>query len=348
MSEIVPVVLCGGVGSRLWPLSRKSLPKQFAQLIGDESLFEAAVKRVDADVFAEPIIVTSSEHRFLVEKQLRDCGCSGTILLEPDGKNTAPAIFAAVYHVMKFTGDELLLVMPSDHHIPDQEAFLKMVLTGRVAANEGAIVTFGVVPNRPETGYGYLELGDMVTGDAYTVEKFHEKPDSITAQEMIDSENYLWNAGIFLFRASALLMHARELEPKMLAAVQLAVDDAREDKSFWHIDQASWSKILEKSLDYAILERIDNISCVKFAGSWSDLGDWSAVAGELLHDDESNLINGSAKQIDCQNTTLWSASEDMQLVGLGLNNVVTVVMEDAVLVADARRMQDVGEVVKSL
>ena len=348
MSEIVPVILCGGVGSRLWPLSRKSLPKQFAQLLGDKSLFEAAVSRVDIEKFGNPITVTSSDHRFLVEKQLRDCGRSGTILLEPAGKNTAPAVFAAAHHVIKHIGDALLLVMPSDHHIPDQDAFANMVLAGSVAANEGAIVTFGVTPDRPETGYGYIEVGDSTSDIASTVKKFHEKPERKTAQKMIDAGNYVWNAGIFLFQASVMLANAKKFEPKMLAGVQAAVDDAREDKNFWHINNAHWMQIERQSLDFAILEKIEHISCVKFSGSWSDLGDWNAVAGQLPHDDNGNFVNGTASQIDCQNTTLWSVADGTQLVGLGLKNIVTVVMDDAVLVADSKRMQDVRQVVAQL
>jgi mannose-1-phosphate guanylyltransferase/mannose-6-phosphate isomerase len=348
MGEIVPVILCGGVGSRLWPLSRKSLPKQFAPLIGAKSLFEAAVTRVDHGEFADLLVVTSGHYRFLAEKQMRDCGCSGPILLEPEGKNTAPAVFAAAHHVMKHNGDALLLVMPSDHHIPDQDAFRKMVLAGRAAAEAGAIVTFGVAPNRPETGYGYIELGQPCAGAAFTVKKFHEKPDVATAQTMLDAGHYMWNAGIFLFRASAMLAHAKNLAPDMLAAVQAAIDAAREDNNFWHIDDAAWAQINGQSVDYAILEKTEKIACVKFSSNWSDLGDWNAVAGQLPHDGEGNFITGTASQLDCQNTTLWSAENGTQLVGLGLKDIVTVVMDDAVLVADASRMQDVRDVVDHL
>ena len=348
MSEIVPVILCGGVGSRLWPLSRKSLPKQFAPLIDMRSLFEAAVTRVSGDVFSDPLVVASSDHRFLAEKQLRDCGCSGSILLEPEGKNTAPAVFAAAHHLMKHNGDVLMLVMPSDHHIPDQEAFAMMVLAGRAAAEAGAIVTFGVTPNRPETGYGYIELGQLYAGETFAVKKFHEKPEMATAQTMLDAGHYVWNAGIFLFRASVILAHGKKLASDLLVAVQSAVDGARKDNNFWHIDDEAWAKIQGQSIDYAILEKIDQIACVKFSGAWSDLGDWNAVAGQLPHDGKGNFVTGTANQIDCQNTTLWSAANGTQLVGLGLNNVVTVVMDDAVLVADAGRMQDVRDVVDTL
>jgi len=348
MSEIIPVILCGGVGSRLWPLSRKSLPKQFAQLIGDRSLFESAVARIDSDTFADPLVMTSREHRFLAEKQVRDCGCAGSFLLEPLGKNTAPAVFAAAHHVIKHSGDALLLVMPSDHHIPDKEAFADMVLAGRASAEGGAIVTFGVVPDRPEIGYGYLELGDLSVDDAFIVKKFHEKPNKAAAQQMVVAGNYMWNAGIFLFRASVMLGLARQLEPDMLMVVQAAVDSAREDKNFWHMDELHWSKIRGQSLDYAILEKTDKISCVKASSGWSDLGDWNAVANQLTHDEMGNFVTGSASQINCRNTTLWSATSSTHLVGLGLENIVTVVMDDAVLVADAGCMQDVRDVVDHL
>ena len=348
MNEILPVILCGGVGTRLWPLSRKSLPKQFAPLIGDQSLFEAALNRVDHEAFSDPLVVTSREHRFLAQKQMRDCGCSGEILLEPEGKNTAPAIFAALHHVMNKAGDNLLLVMPSDHHIPDHVAFAEMVLSGCEAAADGAIVTFGVVPDRPETGYGYIELGQKYIGEAFAVEKFHEKPDISDAQKMLDAGHYVWNAGIFLFRASAMLAHARKIEPAMLAAVEAAVSSAREDKNFWHIDEANWTKIRGQSVDYAILERIEQIACVKFSGIWSDLGDWSAVARKLTHDENRNFVKGKASQVDCHRTTLWSVADGSHVVGLGLENIVTVVTDDAVLVADASRVQDVRDVVTHL
>ena len=209
----------------------KSLPKQFTPLFGAQSLFEAAVTSVDSEAFANPLVVTSHDHRFLAEKQLRDCGRSGAILLEPVGKNTAPAVFAAAHHAMTHIGDALLLVMPSDHHIPDQDAFRATVLAGRAAAEAGAIVTFGVNPDRPETGYGYIELCQQSVCSAFHVKKFREKPDLLTAQKMLDS-GIMCGMPAFFFRASTMLEHANNLAPEMLAAVQAAVDGAREDNNF--------------------------------------------------------------------------------------------------------------------
>jgi mannose-1-phosphate guanylyltransferase/mannose-6-phosphate isomerase len=205
-----------------------------------------------------------------------------------------------------------------------------------------------VAPDRPETGYGYIELGEPSAGVAFAVKKFHEKPDLATAQKMLDAGHYVWNAGIFLFRASTMLAHAKNLAPDTLAAVLAAIDGAWKDNNFWHIDDAAWAQINGQSVDYAILEKIEKIACVKFCGNWSDLGDWNAVAGQLPHNGEGNFITGTVSQLDCQNTTLWSVANGTQLVGLGLKNIVTVVMDDAVLVADASRMQDVRDVVDHL
>ena len=214
MSEIVPVILSGGVGSRLWPLSRKKPAETIHPAAYRAKSILRCAGRVNSHGFAEPVVVTSRDHRFLADKQMRECGCVGNILLEPEGKNTAPAVFAAAHHAVSSFGDELLLVMPSDHHIPDQDTFTETVQKGRAAAEAGAVVTFGIEPNRPETGYGYIELGQSTFDGTFPAQKFHEKPDQSTAQKMLDAGNHLWNAGIFLFRASAMLAHARNLVPR--------------------------------------------------------------------------------------------------------------------------------------
>ena len=348
MNEVKPVILCGGVGTRLWPLSRKSLPKQFAPLLGQKSLFSEALERITQVGFSAPMVVTSQDHKFIAGRQLQDCRCVGDILLEPEGKNTAPAILASAYHMVKHRGNGLLLAMPSDHHIPDHKAFAEMVNKGRKAAELGMIVTFGVAPTRPETGYGYIELGGSLDDATYEVKKFHEKPELFDAENMISSVNYVWNAGIFLFKASSILTLAEKHEPEMLSTVRRAVDLAKEDNGFWHIDKTSWISVKGKSIDYAILEKIDRIACVKFLGVWSDLGDWSALTGLLPRDEKGNWLSDFASQIDCQNSALWSASDRLHVVGLGLKNIVSVVTDDAVLVADSERLQDVSQVVDRL
>lgn len=348
MSMIFPVILCGGVGSRLWPLSRKSLPKQFASIIGEQSLFHQAVSRTKRDGFADPIIITSEDHRFLAQKQLRELDIEGTIILEPKGKNTAPAVFAAALHASRDQADALVLVMPSDHHIPDNDAFVQMVATGTKAAQEGAIVTFGVTPDRPETGYGYIETNIVGEQLCRPVAAFHEKPDLAKAEAMLTAGNYLWNAGIFLFRADVMLALAATFQPKMLACVRASFDAAVEDHNFWHLDAEAWDVIIPDSIDYAIMEKADHITCVAFQGRWSDLGDWRAVVNEFDPDADGNLSVGDSSALDCNNSVLWSDAEGIHLVGLGLDNIIAVATDDAVMIAHADKSQDVRKIVTHL
>ena len=294
------------------------------------------------------MIVTSSDHRFLAQNQLNSLGASAQILLEPRGKNTAPAVFAATHFISGVHGDALVLIMPSDHHIPDEKAFAQMVQSGCSAAMDGALVTFGIKPYKPETGYGYMELGDNVLGDCYAVKKFLEKPNLEVAEQLFASGSHVWNAGIFLFKASTLASLAQHLEPEMHSNVAISVDFALQDNNFWHIDPSHWGQIEGKSIDYAILERCDEIKCFKFAGCWSDLGDWNALASELPLDTLGNSSRGGVTQFDCNNTVLWADSERTHLVGLGLENIVAVVTDDAVLVADKNHVQDVRHVVDYL
>ena len=348
MHKAIPVILCGGIGSRLWPVSRQSLPKQFAPLIDGTSLFEAALQRATSVSETQPIVVSSSDHRFITQKQLLKYRDSGTILLEPKGKNTAPAIFAATHFISEAYGDELVLIMPSDHYIPDINAFAKMVQLGCAEANDGALVTFGVKPIKPETGYGYIELGDEVSDDCYIVKRFLEKPNLRIAEQILADGSHVWNAGIFLFRASTLIKLAECFEPSMLASVKASVDCAIKDDNFWHIDPSSWDDIEGCSVDYAIIEKTDNIKCVSFCGGWSDLGDWNALASQLPLDDMGNLVRGDVSQISCENTTLWAAPGRVHLAALGLKNIVAIATDDAVLVADASCAQDVRNVVEYL
>ena len=348
MTKINPVILCGGVGSRLWPLSRKSLPKQFAPIIGDQSLFHQAVSRIDRDGFANPIIITSEDHRFLAQKQLRELGIDGSIILEPNGRNTAPAVFAAALHASRDQADVLVLVMPSDHHIPDNDAFAQMVATGASAAKEDAIVTFGVPPDRPETGYGYIETDKAHDNSCLPVTTFHEKPNLAKAEAMLAAGNYLWNAGIFLFRADVMLALAAKFQPKMLAGVQAALDAAVEDHNFCHLDADSWDTITPDSIDYAIMEKAEHIACVAFQGRWSDLGDWRAVVSEFDPDANGNLTVGDSTALDCDNSVLWSDAKGMHLVGLGLDNIIAVATDDAVMIAHADKSQDVRKIVTHL
>ena len=348
MTEITPVLLCGGSGTRLWPLSRKSYPKQFARFVGDDSLFQASAKRLSGKGFSRPVVVSGSDYRFIVTEQLMSAGLDpAAILIEPEGRNTAPAILAAALTIAAGDPGALILVAPSDHVVPDTEAFRRTVQEGIPAATDGRIVTFGIVPDRPETGYGYLEP-DGTTDGPRPLLRFVEKPDEATAEEMITSGKFLWNSGIFLFSAQTLIDAFRKHAPDLLASVQAAHEAATPDLGFLRLDPAAWATAENVSIDYAIMEKSGNLTVVPFAGRWSDLGGWDAVWREAQQDETGTALSGSATALDCTNTLLRSENPDQQIVGLGLDGIVAIAMPDAVLVADRNRAQEVKRVVDTL
>ena len=355
MTLIYPVILCGGSGTRLWPLSRQSMPKQFLNLIGENSLFQQAALRVSGAEFANPLVITSNEYRFIAAQQLGDIGVvPSSLVLEPSAKNTAPAILAAAQTLYAKDADALLLVMPSDHYIPDNKALTDVVIRAKVSAEAGTIITFGIQPDRPETGYGYIERGASVSGKTgYTVTAFHEKPDEATAQAMLDSGTYLWNSGLFLAHCGTLLALAEKLVPDMLAAVRQSVVHSTTDLDFLRLDEAAWLSIEPDSIDYAIMEKADNLAVFPFSGRWSDLGDWHALRRELSEDGSStdsagNLLIGNATQIDSQSCLVWSDSGEQVVTTVGLRDTIVVAMKDAVLVIDAAETQSVKQVVDLL
>ncbi|MAQ83144.1 MAG: mannose-1-phosphate guanylyltransferase/mannose-6-phosphate isomerase [Maritimibacter sp.] len=345
---ITPVLLCGGSGTRLWPLSRKSYPKQFAPFLGRESLFQASAKRLSGEGFAPPLVVTASEFRFIVTEQLGGAGIDpGAILIEPEGRNTAPAVLAAALWLEKTDPDALMLVAPSDHVIPEPEAFHAVLETGAEAARAGRMVTFGIAPDRPETGYGWLELAEAGGEGVQDLVRFVEKPDEDKASAMLDAKRFLWNAGIFLFSVRTILDAFRAHAPDLMEPVGAALDKGREDLGFLRLDPEAWEGADDISIDYAVMERADNLSVVPFDGRWSDLGDWYAVWRETA-DDTGVAQAGNALAIDCEDTLLRSEAEGQALVGIGLQNIVAIAMPDAVLVADASRAQDVKIAVSAL
>lgn len=352
MTEIVPVLLAGGSGTRLWPLSRKSYPKQFSNLIGDQSLFQQSALRLtssDRVKFAPHLTMTSSDFRFIVGEQLQGVGIQpGPILIEPEGKNTAPAILAASLYAFERDEDAILLVAPSDHVIPDVDSFHSAVLTGLDAIKNGKIVTFGITPTRPETGYGYLELSKHTSGKAVDLLRFIEKPDSSNALTMVKAGNYLWNAGIFLFRACDMIEAFEFYAPKLIGSVKTALGEVKADLDFLRLDPDAWSKCEDISIDYAVMERASNLVAVPFSAGWSDLGGWDAVWDEMEKDYNGVAVSCHAHAIDCKNTLLRSESDDLELVGLGLENVLAIAMPDAVLIAHRDRAQDVKKVISKL
>ncbi len=347
---IHPVLLCGGSGTRLWPLSRKSFPKQFTRLIGAESLFQGSARRLAGPGFAAPVVITGSDYRFIVTEQLQAVGIDpGAVLIEPEGRNTAPAVLAAALHLAQSDPQALMLVAPSDHVVPDAAAFRAAVQAGEAAARAGRIVTFGIRPTRAETGYGWLELaGPAADGVPVDLARFVEKPQREVAEAMLASGNFLWNAGIFLFTAATMIAAFRAHAPGLVAPVEAAVAKARADLGFLRLDEAAWQGAEAISIDYAVMERAGNLVAVPFGAGWSDLGGWDAVASEMATDGRGNALGGNAVAIDCDDTLLRAEEDGVELVGIGLSGIIAIATGDAVLVADKSRAQDVKRAVEVL
>lgn len=349
---IHPILLCGGSGTRLWPLSRKSYPKQFAKLTGEESLFQTSARRLSGPGFAAPVVVTGSDFRFIVLEQLAAVETApAAVLIEPAARNTAPAILAAALEVEARAPGALVLVAPSDQVIPDDARFRTAVQAAIPDAETSRLVTFGIRPDRQETGYGWLELtsdpGDFAPV-AQPLKRFVEKPDSARAQTMLDEGRYLWNAGIFLFTTNALITAFETHDPAMLAQVRAAMAGSEQDLAFTRLDPAPWGEVADISIDYAVMEKAANLSVLPYGGEWSDLGGWEAVWREGGPDATGVVVHGAATAIDCENSLLRSEADTLQLVGIGLKNIVAVAMPDAVLISDKSRAQDVKLAVSKL
>ncbi|RQP07294.1 mannose-1-phosphate guanylyltransferase/mannose-6-phosphate isomerase [Paracoccus sp. MA] len=348
---ITPVLLAGGSGTRLWPVSRKSFPKQFAPLVGEESLFQASARRLHGPRYGAPLVMTNADFRFIVAEQLDQIGIApAAILIEPAGRNTAPAILAAALSAAEKDPDAVLLVAPSDHVVPDAEAFGRAVDLGLPAAQAGRIVTFGIAPTRPETGYGYMEAEDEGEGPL-VLKRFVEKPDAEKAAQMIAQGNFLWNAGIFLFAARTMVEAFRAHAPEYLPPVEAALAEAQTDLGFLRLAPEPWEQLPDRSVDYAVLEKADNLSVVRFSGYWSDLGGWDAVwheAQAAAPAERGAVTDRRSTAIDCDNVLLRSQDEGMEVVGIGLKDVMVVATKDAVLVAGMDRAQEVRKAVSAL
>ena len=349
---ITPVILSGGSGTRLWPLSRKSYPKQFARLTGEETLFQASAARLSGPGYAPPVVLTGAEFRFIVTEQLAEAGIDpGAVVIEPAPRNTAPAVLAAALWLAQSDPEALMLVAPSDHVVPDAAAFREAVAAGVPAARAGRLVTFGIRPDRPETGYGWLELTEPLADGppaAQPLARFVEKPGAAQAADLLASGRHLWNAGIFLFSVAAIRAAFETHAPGLIPSVARAVEQARPDLGFLRLDPEAWAEVEDISIDYAVMERAANLDVVPFSGGWSDLGDWNAVWREAGPDAEGNVCSERATAIGCTGTLLRSESERQQVVGIGLTDIVAVAMADAVLVARREDAQKVREAVSAL
>lgn len=347
MQPVIPVVLAGGTGSRLWPLSRELFPKQFHALFGDDSLLQATLKRARAISEHPPVIVCNEEHRFLVAEQCREIKQSWQrIMLEPEGRNTAPAIALAALEVVEGHGDGILLVLPSDHLIADTDAFALAVKRAAAAADEGGLVTFGIQPTAAETGYGYIEApGASIDNGAVPVRSFVEKPDSATASAYVDSGDYFWNSGMFVFSARAFLEELGRHEPDMLSKAEAAYRDGSLDMDFFR-PGAAFLDIAGQSVDYAVMEKTAQAKVVPVACGWSDVGSWSAIWQASPQDAEGNHLAGDVLAVGTRDSYVLARD---RLVGtIGVEDLVIVETSDAVLVAHKDRVQDVKKVVERL
>lgn len=345
---IHPVILCGGSGTRLWPSSRAAYPKQFAPLVGRDSLYQATLRRFSGEDFAAPLVMTADAFRFLATEQAERAGLMDVrVVVEPDRRDTAPAILTAA--LMLEDPDALMLVAPSDHLIRDEAAFRAAVVRGVAAAEAGALVLFGIAPARPETGYGYLELARVPDADGSPVPlaSFREKPDLATAEAMLAAGTFLWNGGIFLFRARDIVAAFERHAPDLLDVCRRAIAGGAQDLSFFRLGPA-YAEARAVSVDYAVMEKADNIVAVPLDCGWSDLGSWDALWQITPRDGKDVATEGAVTAIDCRDSYLRSEEPGMRLVGLGLDGIVAVAMRDAVLVADKSRAQDVKRAVEAL
>jgi mannose-1-phosphate guanylyltransferase / mannose-6-phosphate isomerase len=349
---ITPVILCGGSGTRLWPVSRQSVPKQFVPLLGPETLFQQAVQLAAGPGFAAPVIVTGEAFRFIVKEQLQAAGQgAAAILIEPEPRNTAPAVLLAALHLAQTTPDALMLVLPSDQLVRDGDGFRACVAAAQATARAGAIITFGIEPDRPDTGFGYLELSDPGASTATHPQpllRFVEKPDSATATAMLATGRYLWNAGIFLFSVASIIDAFRSHAPDILAAVAAAHARPEDDLGFTRFDASAWARSPGISVDYAIMEKAANLAVMPYGGGWVDLGDWARVWLESAPDTDGNVLSANATAIDCAGTLLRSDVSAPHLAGLGLTDMMVIATADAVLVAPRSASGRVGAVVARL
>ena len=347
MTKIVPVLLAGGAGTRLWPVSRDALPKQFLPLVGDRTTYQETLLRVsDPELFTVPIVVTGGDFRFFARRQAEDLRIDATVVIEPMRRDSAPAVAAAAALARSRDPDAVVLALAADHVILDLDAFRASCLAGLKAAQAGHIVTFGIKPTEPKTSYGYIRRGKaMGLPDVYAVDAFVEKPDAATAERYV-SEGYLWNSGNFLFRADVLLAELRRFEPAMVDAVEAAVASAERDIGFLRLDTEAFGRAPLKSIDYAVMEKTDRMVMVEGRFRWSDIGSWDAIFDIAQRDKAGNAIHGSVVTTDSRNCVIHSS--DRLTAVIGVDDLVVVSTADAVLVLPRSRAQEVRELVNQL
>ncbi len=346
--KITPVILSGGSGTRLWPLSRKMYPKQFINLHADLTMLQETVRRLNGLEINTPIVVCNEDHRFIVAEQMRQAGFEHPqIILEPEGKNTAPAIALAAYHDQATNGDgSLLLVLAADHVIEDQQVFQQAIQLAAESAKTGALVTFGIVPVRPETGYGYIQYEGVDGANVYKVARFVEKPDVETAAGYLQAGNYLWNSGMFLFSAEQYLSELKTHQPEIATITKASMQQVSKDLDFIRLDAETFATCPSDSIDYAVMEKTDHAMVVPLNAGWNDIGSWSSLWDVNEKDDQGNSMHGDVMLFDSHNNL--AMSESRLLTAVGVDNLIMVETKDAVLVASKDKSQEVKQIVDRL
>ncbi len=352
---IIPVILAGGSGTRLWPLSRTLFPKQLMNLINKNSMLQNTILRLSGcENTGDPIVICNENHRFMVAEQLEKININPmSIILEPVGRNTAPALCTAALYADLYVDDPVLLVLPADHHINDTDAFITAITTGMFYAESGSLITFGIIPDTPETGYGYIKKGAKIENnnsnnqlDAYHIEKFVEKPDLESATAYVKSRNYCWNSGMFMFKVSSLLNEMKKYAPEIHGLCKKSVDNGVKDLGFFRLENRSFSKCITDSIDYAIMEKTDKGVMIPFSAGWNDLGSWEALWQVGKKDTNNNVLIGDVLTSDVGSSYLHATSK--LIAAVGLSNHIVVETSDAVLISPRNKVQEVKKLVNKL
>ncbi|HIF9447281.1 TPA: mannose-1-phosphate guanylyltransferase/mannose-6-phosphate isomerase [Photobacterium damselae] len=347
MNNILPVIMAGGSGSRLWPLSRTHYPKQFIPLVNEYSMLQNTVTRLEQLSTLSPIVICNNEHRFMIAEQLREMNINdSSIILEPIGRNTAPAIALAAFKAISNGDDPLLLVLAADHVIKNELAFTDAVNLAAPEALKGRLITFGIVPTHAETGYGYIKQGQAISDEIYHVEAFVEKPDFITAKNYLHHGGYCWNSGMFLFKASVYLEELEKFNPDIYSICEKAMKSSFTDLDFIRIHKEIFEQCPDDSIDYAVMERTDKAAVIPLDAGWSDVGSWSALWDVQSKDNNDNVTKGDVLVDSVSNSYIYS--QDKLIAAVGVDNLVIVETKDAVLVANKDKVQDVKNIVNQL
>ncbi|HAI2922582.1 TPA: mannose-1-phosphate guanylyltransferase/mannose-6-phosphate isomerase [Escherichia coli] len=344
---IIPIIMAGGSGTRLWPLSRSLYPKQFLSLINENSLLQETLKRLDGLNCLPPVIVSNNEHRFIVAEQLRQFGVDDfQIILEPVGRNTAPAVALAALKSLELHGDHHMLVLAADHAIQDIEAFHAAVLAAEQESVDNKLVTFGIVPTKPETGYGYIKKGEQVKNSVFKVNSFVEKPDLETAKNYLEQKCYLWNSGMFMFKASVYLDELKKFRPDILAACKESLSSASTDLDFIRLNSDVFAECPDESIDYAVMEKSQDCVVIPLDADWSDIGSWTSLWEISEKDEHENVSHGDVINYNSRNNYIYS--EGSLISTVGVNNLIIVQTKDALLVAQQDNVQDIKKIVEIL